>query len=163
MPYHLRRSEKSIDDLETRLEILTTQCIMTLALCKDNEPYLVTVDYAFDPATETFFFHSARTGKKIDYLQANPLVWGQVLEDRGYLPGKCDHAYRTIQFRGHAAPVTDPAQKLYALGLLIDQIDPDSKTVRQQQLSNLAALDTVEIIAIQVESWSGKQGPKKKD
>ena len=50
-------------------------------------------------------------------LRANPRVWGQVIEDRGYLPGQCAHAYRSVMFEARAEFVTDLQEKRRALAL----------------------------------------------
>ena len=125
--YHLRRSEKQIQSSDELLEIIRTHQYVTLALCKDNEPYLVTVNYGFDDAENCFYVHCAAQGKKIDYLRTNPIVWGQILEDRGYLVGECDHAFRTVQFRGQAEFAADPEERLRALRLLVDHWSPTQR------------------------------------
>ncbi len=50
-----------------------------------GDKYLASVSYGFDAAEDCFYFHCAPEGKKIDFLRANPLVWGQVLADDGRL------------------------------------------------------------------------------
>ena len=50
-------------------------------------------------------------------LRANPSVWGQVIEDRGYLPGQCSHAYRSVMFEARAEFVTDLERSGGAWGL----------------------------------------------
>ena len=46
-----------------------------------------------------------------------PCVWGQVVEDRGYLPGQCSHAYRSVMFEARAEFVADLEEKRRARGL----------------------------------------------
>ena len=46
-------------------------------------------------------------GKKIDILKENNIVWGQAMIDKGYIQGKCDHLYATVQFRGKIVFVED--------------------------------------------------------
>ncbi len=108
--YHLRRSEKEITDPDQILAIIRGQKYMTLAKCKDNVLYLVTVNYGYDEARNCFYFHCARKVKKQDYLAANPMVWGQIVEDAGYQDGKCDHAFRTVQFQGCAGRGSVPSR-----------------------------------------------------
>ena len=45
--YHLRRKEKVMEENEI-IQILKRNMILTIALCKNNTPYLVTMDYAFN-------------------------------------------------------------------------------------------------------------------
>lgn len=157
--YHLRRAEKAITEETVFFEIIRGQKHMTLALCRDGEPYLVTVNYGFDAEARCFYFHCASEGRKMDYLHANPRVWGQIMEDHGYLPGKCDHAFRTVQFEGRAAIIEDPAAKRTALMLMIEQLEPEPEPVKQR-FDNEAALARVTLVRVQVVAFSGKQSPK---
>ena len=140
LPYHLRRQEKALTTREALLEIIHSQRYLTLALCKEGQPYLVTVNYGFDPATECFYFHCAGEGKKMDYLRANPRVWGQILADDDYLPGECDHAFRSVHFEGRAALLTDREAKRQALRLMIDQLEPDRSRSRRASPQRIAVL-----------------------
>jgi len=44
----MRRKEKAIDDKQEIIDILKTARFVTIAMCKDNEPYLVTLSHGFD-------------------------------------------------------------------------------------------------------------------
>jgi uncharacterized protein len=155
--YHIRRSEKAITEESELLEIIQGQKFMTLALCKDAQPYLVTLNYGFDLKTCCFYFHCAAEGKKIDYLRANPVVWGQVLEDRGYIVGACDQDFRTVQFRGSVTFLGEREAKREALSLMIDHLEPNPSSVKQSQLQ-ADRLDNVTIAKVQVEMMNGKKG-----
>lgn len=154
--YHPRRPEKMISRQEELFEIIRGQKFMTLALCRDTEPYLVTVNYAFDPAENCFYFHCSPSGKKVDYLRANPKVWGQILEDRGYLHGACNHAYRTVQFNGYARFLENPEEKRRALCLMIEQLESDPLPVKKRFIEG-SNLQNVAVCRVQVENMSGKK------
>ena len=53
--YHQRRPNQSIDDPKEQLEIIRLAKHMTLALCHENEPYLVTVNFGYEETSRTFF------------------------------------------------------------------------------------------------------------
>jgi len=156
-PYHQRRAELAIAGPAELLEIIQGQKHMTLALCCDNEPYLVTVNYGYDPGEGCFYFHCAPQGKKVDYLRANPIVWGQVLDDRGYLPGRCDHAYRTVQFRGRAEFVEGLEEKRCALALMIERLEPDPEPVKARLLVE-ERVSKVTLVRVRVLEMTGKHG-----
>jgi uncharacterized protein len=84
-------------------------------------------------------------------------VYGQVLEDRGYVAGQCDHAYRTVQFDGTAELVSDPEEKLRAFKLLIDALEPDPGPVKERMLGT-ERLRGVAIVRVTVTGWSAKKG-----
>lgn len=154
--YHLRRSEKALTDPATLRAIIQAQDYLTLALCKDNIPYLVTLNYGYDTAANCVYFHCASEGKKMDYLRANPNVWGQIIEDHGYRPGHCDHAFRTVQFWGEVTWLTSPEAKRRALDVILAQLEPAPDRVRQQQVND-AALARVAIGKITFAGMSGKE------
>jgi len=160
-PYHLRRTEKALDDEAEQLAVLRAGTYVTVALCKDNEPYLVTMNYAFDEARRCLYFHCARLGKKLDYWAANPVVWGQVLEDRGYLAGKCSYAYRTVQFRGRIELLQDREAKREALRIMIERLEPDPDPVKKKLIEG-SKLDNVVVGCIYLEALTGKQSPPPK-
>jgi nitroimidazol reductase NimA-like FMN-containing flavoprotein (pyridoxamine 5'-phosphate oxidase superfamily) len=153
--YHLRRSEKAITDPAETWAIIAGQKFVTLALCKDNIPYLVTVNYGYDQAVECLYFHCAGAGKKIDYLQVNPVVWGQIVEDNGYRDGRCDHAFRSVQFQGHVTFVEDIEGKRRALSLMIDRLESDPEAVKAKLITP-KALEKVMIGQIHIDAMTGK-------
>jgi nitroimidazol reductase NimA-like FMN-containing flavoprotein (pyridoxamine 5'-phosphate oxidase superfamily) len=153
--YHLRRSEKAITDPAEMWAIIAGQKFVTLALCKDNVPYLATVNYGYDQVAGCLYFHCAGEGKKMDYLQANPVVWGQVIEDNGYLDGKCDHAFRTVQFEGRVTLLEDIEEKRCALSLMIDRLESDPEAVKTR-LITAKALERVTIGQVHIETMTGK-------
>ena len=154
--YHLRRSEKAITDHQELAEIIKGQKYMTLALCHENEPYLVAMNYGFDEAESCLYFHCANEGKKVDILHQNPLVWGQIMEDCGYLPGKCDHAYQSVEFKGTVTFLISRETKRHALELMIDQLEPDPETVKQR-FQKVDAFDNTTVGKIHIETMSGKR------
>ena len=154
--YHLRRSEKEITDPTLLQAVIKGQKYMTLAMALDNEPYLVTLSYGYDADANCFYFHCAAEGRKMDYVRTNPVVWGQIIEDHGYVVGKCSHAFRTVQFRGTVSFLDDIEEKRHALHLMIDFLEPDPEPVKQKQVTD-KALTRVTIGKVSVELITGKQ------
>jgi len=160
--YHPRRPEKMIPEKAEILEVIQGQKYMTLAMCKDDDPYLATVNYVYDVAQNCFFFHCSPVGKKMDYLKANPKVWGVVVEDRGYLDGECNHAYRSVQFAGRAEILADSEAKRQGLTRLIDALEENPEPVRQRLLGK-NDLSGVGVVKIHVLEMTGKMNPAKKE
>ncbi|MBM3331483.1 hypothetical protein FJY68_06470 [candidate division WOR-3 bacterium] len=154
--WHTRHPDKAITDPAEIASIVAGQKFLTLALCAENRPYLVTISHAFDATRNCFYFHCSPVGRKMDLIQANPQVYGQVLEDRGYVAGQCDHAYRTVQFQGVAELVSDPNEKLLALRLLIERLEPAPEPVKARLLKPESP-DGLAIVRVTATEWSGKQ------
>jgi len=154
--WHTRHPDKAITDPAEIASVIASQKFLTLALCAEDRPYLVTLSHAFDAERNCFYFHCSPVGRKMDIIGANPQVYGQVLEDRGYVAGQCDHAYRTVQFDGRAELVSDPEEKLRAFRLLIDSLEPEPGPVKEKMLGP-DKLGGVAIVRVTVTGWSGKK------
>jgi nitroimidazol reductase NimA-like FMN-containing flavoprotein (pyridoxamine 5'-phosphate oxidase superfamily) len=159
--YHLRRSEKVLEDPREIEQVLASVRIMTVACCLQNEPYLFTVDFAWDPEARELWFHSATEGRKIKMLQANPRVCVTVVEDRGYVDGECDHAFRSLILEGTSHVVTDLSEKRRALELLVRRHERQPEAVLARFAGD-EAVRKLGIVRISVDSVSGKQGPAPK-
>lgn len=155
--WHTRHPDRAITDPVEIARIVAGQKYLTLALCAENRPYLVALSHAFDAEHNCFYFHCSPSGRKLDVIRANPRVYGQVLEDCGYVAGECEHRYRTVQFEGRAEVVVDAAEKLHALRLLIERLKPSPEPVKTRLLKP-ERLDGVAVIRVKVTGWSGKQG-----
>ena len=161
-PYHLRRKDLVIGTEAEMLGVIKGQHYLTLAMSKDDKPYLVTLNYSFDPTRKCFYFHCARAGKKIDMMSANPFVWGQVVEDIGYIEGECEYGYRSVMFEGRVTFLDDHSEKTNALEAMVESYERDPEKVKRQLIDE-SSLEKVCIGRIQVLSMSGKESlPTKK-
>ena len=79
------QGREEITDKSQLLEILGRGKYAIIAMCTDNEPYIATLSYGYDPAGTALYFHSAVKGRKMDFLTANPAVCATVIEDGGYV------------------------------------------------------------------------------
>ena len=144
-------------DRADQLAVLRGQKYLSLAMARDNQPYLVSLNYAFDEQEECFFVHSAPEGRKLEFMRHNPHVWGQVIEDLGYVTGQCSHAYRSVMFEAQAHFVEDLEQKRRALALMIEHADPDPEPLKQK-LGATSDLEHLVVLRLTVSWMGGKQG-----
>lgn len=155
--YHgMRRKEKEIRDPAEMKAILAGTRYVTVAMCRENEPYLATLSHGYDKERNAIYFHCAREGKKVEILRANDRVWGQAIDDRGYVQGKCDHLFASVQFAGRVRFVEDAEEKRRALGVMIRQLERDPEKVLAEQVTE-AAVGKVCIGRIDIETMSGKK------
>jgi nitroimidazol reductase NimA-like FMN-containing flavoprotein (pyridoxamine 5'-phosphate oxidase superfamily) len=152
----MRRKEKAIKNIKEMQHILQTVKHITIAMCCDNEPYLVTLSHGYDPNEHCLFFHCASEGKKIDILKENNIVWGQALVDEGYAQGACDHLYAAVQFRGKVRFIEDFEEKKVALKNMIYKLDDYPEEVAEKQLTE-QSITKVKIGRIDIEYMSGKK------
>ncbi len=68
----MRRFDKEIKDRELIDKIVDKANVCRLGLAKDNIPYVVPVSFGYDG--DSIYFHSAKKGRKIDFIEANNFV-----------------------------------------------------------------------------------------
>ena len=83
MSFHVRRKDREITSPKRDAQVLKATKYVTVALCMDNEPYLVSLSHGYDQTKNCLYFHCAPEGKKLIYAKANPQVWGQAVLDFG--------------------------------------------------------------------------------
>lgn len=152
--YHVRRKEYEITDIEEMKKVLAFTKYVTIAMCKDGEPYLVTVSHGYDINRNCIYFHCAKEGKKIDYVKANSKVWGQAVIDDGYTE-ECDQNYTSVHFMGKITFVENADEKLQALTCMIRQLNKNP----EQAIANPKPerLKNTVIGRIDIDYLSGKQ------
>jgi uncharacterized protein len=131
MSFHVRRQEREITDPAEMRQVLKATKYVTVALCMNNDPYLVALNHGFDEAKNCLYFHCAPEGKKLVYAQANNHVWGQAILDFG-VTDECDYAYTSVHFSGILTLISDLAEKQHALEVLVRQValNPESKLAK---------------------------------
>ena len=152
----MRRQDKAITDPIELEAVLVGQKLVTLAMCRDGEPYLVTMDYGYDPEERSLYFHCADAGKKLDFLRANPRVWGPVVEDLGYIAGECDHAYRSVHFSGRVELLGDPNDKRAALHLMMRKFEPEADVAKRTESMERSLAKAI-VGRVSIEELSGKK------
>ena len=123
MAYHMKRKDKEITDVAVLRKILNSAKHVTIALCKDNQPYLATLSHGYDEKRNCIYFHCAKEGKKLDYLRSNNTIWGQAMLDYGYSEDKCNHLFATVQFQGEATLLDKLDEKRQAAECMIRQLN----------------------------------------
>ncbi|MEZ5335156.1 MAG: pyridoxamine 5'-phosphate oxidase family protein [Methanolobus sp.] len=68
----MRRPEKQIMDKDMILTILNESLICRIAMCQDNVPYVVPMNFAYND--NALFLHAAKAGKKLEMMAENPHV-----------------------------------------------------------------------------------------
>ncbi len=155
--YHMHRKEREIVDTSKNKDLLIKGKFATIALCRGDEPYLVTLNYGFDDTAGCLYFHCAPKGLKLDFLLQNPNVCATVIEDLGYVDGQCDHRYRSVVIWGTMSIVKDPEEKRHGINVLLDHLEPHPEEIRKRSLSKEEAYQQVTILRLDIVQMSGKE------
>jgi nitroimidazol reductase NimA-like FMN-containing flavoprotein (pyridoxamine 5'-phosphate oxidase superfamily) len=131
MSFHVRRKDREITDSAELKRVLKSAKYVTIALCMDNEPYLVSLSHGYDEARNCLYFHCAPEGKKLVFWKANNSVWGQAMLDYG-VTDECDYAYTSVHFKGTVTLIEDLSEKRHAIEVLVRQIseNPEAKLAK---------------------------------
>jgi uncharacterized protein len=134
MSFHVRRKDREITDPAEMRQILKDTKYVSVALCMNNEPYLVALSHGYDQEKNCVYFHCASEGKKIVFAKANPKVWGQAVLIYN-VGDDCDYDYTSVGFEGKLALISDSAEKMHALETLVRQNSrkPDEKLAKLNQ------------------------------
>lgn len=157
MDFHLRRKEKEITDLNTLKKILKSTMYVTIAMCKDNQPYLVSLSHGYDEERNCLYFHCATEGKKLDYLFKSNKIWGEALLDYGskQTENGCIHLYASVHFSGKVTFLNNIIEKRHAMECMIRQLNSDAESL-MAKLEN-ERLNKIMIGKIDIEYITGKK------
>ena len=83
----MRRTDKEIADRNEIDEVIRDAHVCRLAFAVNDEPYIVPISFGFDG--RSLYFHTAMSGKKIDFMETNSRV--------------CFELERNVEVRRHAS------------------------------------------------------------
>ena len=156
----MRRKDRQITEIEAIRAILDKAKVLHLAMIDGDRPYVVPLNYGYtlENGALTLYLHSAREGRKLDVLRQNDRV-AFVLETNvsqvsgGDIPCKYGEAYASVMGEGRAVLLTDSAEKMAALSILM-------KTQTGSTFSFTPEMtDGVAVIRIDVDSFTAKARP----
>ena len=156
----MRRKDREITDETAIRAILDKAQVLHLAMIDGDRPYVVPLHYGYtlENGALTLYLHSAREGRKLDVLRQNDRV-AFVLETNvsqvsgGDIPCKYGEAYASVMGEGRAVLLTDSAEKMAALSILM-------KTQTGRTFSFTPEMtDGVAVIRIDVDSFTAKARP----
>lgn len=154
----MRRKEKEITDPELIAGIIRGSDVCRLGLAMDNTPYVVPVSFGYDGSA--IYFHTARTGKKIDYMQANSLVCFEFECGVRPLPDPANPCAWTFSFQtviGHGTihELETFDEKVHGLNQIVAHYSGQHGEFDEKSLANLR------VWTIAVETLSSKQSKDK--
>ncbi|MBP2198837.1 pyridoxamine 5'-phosphate oxidase family protein [Pantoea cypripedii] len=149
----MRRDEREITEPAQIDAILQEGRVMYIALACEDMPFLLPVFYVWDGTA--LWFHSARSGSKIDMMKRNANIcfavssYGGIIED----PLACNFEarHRTVIGLGKTHFVDDDSEKVTMLHRLMARFSDKTFTF---PAANLTA---TQVIRIDITSLKGKQ------
>ncbi len=145
------RSAKALAEME---KILKAETLGFLGLAKDDMPYIVPLTYAYRRGG--ILFHCALTGKKLDYLRANPRVCFTVGKQFGRIVrhpqgAQCRSRLESVICYGNAHVIDGMEERWKALNVFNRRLQPLAKKIPREAVSRCFAVE------IQIERMTGRR------
>lgn len=157
--YHLRnrpnRELKEESDIDA---ILNKGKFAVISMCRNNEPYIVTLSYGYDSEKKTLYFHSAKKGLKLDFINSNKRVCATVIEDGGYIIDECCHEYKSVVFRGDMQIVNDIGEKKHGMNILLHHLEKKDSIIEEKLIRSYDSYSKMEILRLDIKQIHGKAG-----
>jgi nitroimidazol reductase NimA-like FMN-containing flavoprotein (pyridoxamine 5'-phosphate oxidase superfamily) len=154
--YHMHKKERQINNQDELTAILKQGKYAVISMCRDNQPYIVTLNYGYDRDKNALYFHSALKGLKIDFIRYNPNVCATVIEDKGYRMNDCDHKYRSVVFWGKMSIVENLEEKEHGIGVILDHLENTPKIIMERFLKTEERYHNVTILRLDIRELTGK-------
>jgi nitroimidazol reductase NimA-like FMN-containing flavoprotein (pyridoxamine 5'-phosphate oxidase superfamily) len=155
--YHMHKKEREMTDQCKRREILKRGKFSTIALCCEEKPYIITLNYGYDQAGNCLYFHTARKGLKLEFLRCNQNACATIVEDLGYVDGHCDHKYRSLVLWGKITLVEKREEKKHGMNVLLTHLESDPDRIKKKLLSEDAIVKKVAILRFDIIDICGKE------
>lgn len=152
----MQKKEREILDKRIYLEIMKKGKFSTIAMCRNDEPYIVTLSYGFDAINNCLYFHSAQKGLKIVFLKENKKVCGTILEDLGYVNGECSHKYRSIVFWGDMTIVEDLEEKKHAFDIMLKHLEDNPSKLKKRFFKSEKSYENTCLLKLEINLITGK-------
>lgn len=118
-------------------DILASASFGNLALCVDNKPYNVPINFVeYD---DEIYFHGAKKGRKIEFIKENAYASFCVVEDYSLLPSyfsndkgdacPATHLFKSVIIDGKIQIIEEYEQKAQALEVLMQKLQKEGKYI----------------------------------
>jgi uncharacterized protein len=156
--YHMNKKEKEITDKNEILRILKNQKFAVIAMCAENEPYIVSLSYGYSETDNCLYFHSALKGLKIDFINKNENVCATVIEDKGYQNNNCEHHYSSVVMWGKMSVISDLDEKKHAMNTLLTHLEENPEPIMARNFKNDEMYNKFALLKLEITDITGKSG-----
>ena len=137
--------------------ILERQTSGVLALSGDDGyPYAVPVSYVYERAAGKLFFHSAKTGHKLDSICRNDKVSFCVVDQDCVVPEKYTTFFRSVIVFGRMRILETDAEKMAAIQRLARKYHPGD-SAEHRQAANEREWTPLCMLELTIEHVTGKE------
>lgn len=154
----MRRKDREIRDRDAISQIIRSCQVCRLGLAIDNLPYIVPVSFGYDG--QAIYFHTAKDGRKVDFLLANSTVCfefehGVQLVVSANSPCDWSFHYQSVIGYGRVLELATTQEKTEGLDQIMTQYS------RQKWEFGPDRLDAIRVWRIEIDGVTGKQSKAK--
>jgi uncharacterized protein len=148
----MRKKRQLLSEAET-IGMLESCTSGVLAVSGDEDyPYAVPLSYAYEDGR--LFFHSAKSGHKLDGIERNDKVSFCVIAADDVVQETFTTHFRSAIAFGRARVLTDDGERRHALECLVEKYSPDY--IEEGQAAIQEEWDNVLLFEIAIEHLTGK-------
>lgn len=147
----MRRNDKLMRETETLSLLKNSQEGVLGTISENGYPYTVVVNYVYH--NDKIYFHSAKTGHKIDNINFSDKVSFTVYTDVKVLGEELNTLYKSLTLFGKAKVVEATEEVLWEL---IKKYSKLSEKKAKQMIAK--EIDITAVIEIEIEHLTGKYG-----
>jgi nitroimidazol reductase NimA-like FMN-containing flavoprotein (pyridoxamine 5'-phosphate oxidase superfamily) len=152
----MRRSDRRVADAAEVRELLMRAEVLRLGMVDAGEPYVLPVNFGYDPDAGKLFVHSAPDGRKLSAISRQPRVCFEVDECR-VTPGEraCDWTaeFASVIGYGTARVLEDASETAAALEAIVSHYSGGTAAVSPEDVRGVV------VIEIDIEAMEGKRSP----
>lgn len=155
----MRRKDKERDEAFA-WQVLRDAEYGVLAVCDGETPYCVPVNHVADEDGRAVYFHCAAGGRKWEILKNEPPVCFTAVSYASLVPEQLTTDFNSAVLHGRARIVRDEAEKLRALHLLVERLDPAA--IAKGECCGADTIARTAVVKLEVSELTGKQSEHKR-
>jgi len=158
------KSQFEIKDQSTIDAILAKAEYGTLALCQDNLPYALPINFVY--LGREFYFHGSKKGKKMQMMASNPKASLSVVEPFALIPSyfssneqmacPASHFFRSISVDGVIEIVSSYEEKVKALEALMQKLQSEGGYIPLSDPRYQKMIDVTQVFKLIPDEIRGK-------
>ncbi|KUO53506.1 MAG: pyridoxamine 5'-phosphate oxidase [Desulfitibacter sp. BRH_c19] len=150
----MRKAEKEIKDNADIEQVLHRAEVCRIGLCRGNEPYVVPMNFGYQD--RCLYLHSAKEGKKIEFIKANNKICFEVGVDyevkESENPCNWSMNFSSVIGLGKAYIIEDLEEKKKALDVIMGKYSCNNSFSYLDK-----AVEQIAIIKVKIEEITGKR------
>jgi len=126
MMFPIRNEKRTCTDTGKIQHFLEHAQTGFLGLSSEDVPYVIPLNFVW--LNDAIYFHGAEEGRKVTYIENNPLACFTVSENYGTItspiPAKTDTAYMSVVIEGSLVRLTEINEATQAMQVMLDKYVP---------------------------------------